>query len=81
LPQLPELTRLQQGKQAFGGLTRREQEIAALIAKGKSNREIAAELFITVRTTKTHISSILTKLDLTSRTQIAVWALEKRLPE
>lgn len=79
LPQLPVLTSLQQTKKSFGGLTRRERQVAALVAEGKSNKEIAAELFITVRTTKTHITNILTKLDFTSRTQIATWAVEKGL--
>ena len=79
VPALPDLTPLQQSKHAFGGLTRREQQIAVLVARGKTNKEIAAELFISIPTTKTHITSILTKLDLSSRTQIAAWVIEKRL--
>jgi DNA-binding CsgD family transcriptional regulator len=81
LPLLPDLTPLQQSKQAFGGLTRREQQIALLIAQGKTNKEIAAELFISLPTTKTHITAILTKLNLVSRTQIAAWVIAKRLNE
>lgn len=81
LPALPGLTSLQQSKQAFGGLTRRERQVAILVAQGKSNPEIAAELFITVRTTKTHITNILTKLNFSSRSQIAVWVVEKGLLE
>jgi DNA-binding NarL/FixJ family response regulator len=54
-------------KKTFEGLTQRERAVAALIARGKSNREIA------------HVSSILSKLNFTSRTQIAVWAIEKGL--
>jgi DNA-binding NarL/FixJ family response regulator len=79
LPVPADLTPLQQSKQALGGLTRREQQIAMLVACGKTNKEIAAELFISIPTTKTHITSILTKLRLASRTQIAAWVIEKRL--
>ena len=53
------------------GLTRREQEIAALIAQGLSNREIAARLVISSRTAETHVGNILNKLGLTSRAQVA----------
>jgi DNA-binding CsgD family transcriptional regulator len=63
-------------KQAFGGLTEREREVAALIAKGKSNREIADQLVVSYRTVETHVGAILSKLAFTSRAQIAVWAVE-----
>ncbi|HEY6410476.1 MAG TPA: tetratricopeptide repeat protein, partial [Ktedonobacteraceae bacterium] len=66
-------------KKTFEGLTQRERAVAALIARGKSNREIADELVVAPRTIETHISSILSKLDFTSRTQIAIWATEKGL--
>jgi len=66
-------------KKAFEGLTQRERAVAALIARGKSNREIADELVIAPRTIETHVHSILTKLGFTSRAQIAVWAAEKGL--
>jgi DNA-binding CsgD family transcriptional regulator len=66
-------------KKTFGGLTERERAVAALIAQGKSNREIADSLVVAPRTIETHISSILSKLGFTSRTQIAVWATEKGL--
>ena len=66
-------------KKTFEGLTQRERAVAALLAKGKSNREIADELVVAPRTIETHISSILSKLDFTSRTQIAIWATEKGL--
>ncbi|MEO6412898.1 MAG: LuxR C-terminal-related transcriptional regulator [Pedococcus sp.] len=52
-------------------LTRREQEIAVLIAQGLSNREIAARLVISSRTAETHVGNILNKLGLTSRAQVA----------
>jgi len=66
-------------KKTFEGLTERERTVAALIARGKSNREIAQELFVTPRTIETHVHSILSKLGFTSRAQIAVWATEKGL--
>ena len=62
-----------------GKLTVREGEIAALIAQGKSNQAIADTLVVTRRTVETHIGNIMFKLGCTSRTQIAVWAVEKGL--
>jgi non-specific serine/threonine protein kinase len=62
-----------------GGLTDRERETVALIAEGKSNREIAARLVVSEETIKSHVSHILTKLGLSSRTQIAAWAVQKGL--
>jgi DNA-binding NarL/FixJ family response regulator len=59
-------------------LTEREREVLALVARGRSNKEIAAELDITERTARTHVSNILGKLDLASRTQAALWAIEHR---
>jgi DNA-binding CsgD family transcriptional regulator len=56
-----------------GGLTRREQEIAALVARGLSNREIAAASHISERTVESHVQHILDKLGFTNRTQIAAW--------
>ena len=63
-------------RQAFGGLTEREREVALLIAKGKSNREIADQLVVSYRTVETHVGTILSKLAFSSRAQIAVWAVE-----
>jgi DNA-binding NarL/FixJ family response regulator len=57
-----------------GPLTRREGEIATLIARGLTNRQIAAALHISERTAENHVQHILTKLGLHTRTQIAVWA-------
>jgi len=54
-------------------LTRRQGEVATLIAEGRSNAEIAAHLGIAVGTTKDHVHAILTKLNLTSRTQLAAF--------
>ena len=54
-------------------LTAREREVAALIAQGLSNRDIAARLVISARTAETHVQHIMVKLGLTARTQIAAW--------
>ncbi|HLZ63026.1 MAG TPA: tetratricopeptide repeat protein, partial [Ktedonosporobacter sp.] len=66
-------------KQATGGLTAREREVAALIAQGKYNREIADMLVVSERTIETHVSNIMFKLSFTSRRQIASWASERGL--
>jgi non-specific serine/threonine protein kinase len=55
-------------------LTRREREVAVLVAGGKTNREIATALFISERTADNHVQHILNKLGFTSRSQIAAWA-------
>jgi DNA-binding NarL/FixJ family response regulator len=69
----------QLARDQFDGLTARERDIAALIAQGKSNKEIAEVLSLSSRTVEAHISKILPKLNFSSRSQIAVWAVEKRL--
>jgi predicted ATPase/DNA-binding NarL/FixJ family response regulator len=61
-----------------GPLTRREIEIAQLIADGMSNREIAAKLVISQRTAEGHVEHILAKLGFSSRVQIAAWVVERR---
>lgn len=66
-------------KETFGGLTAREREVAALIAQGKSNREIAAAMTVGVKTVETYVTRILHKLGFDSRVQIATWAVEKGL--
>lgn len=60
-------------------LTRREREVLLLVARGKSNREIARELGISEQTVRTHVSSILGKLGLASRTQAAMYAVREGL--
>ena len=60
-----------------GPLTRREQEVAALIARGLTNRQIAEELFIAERTADTHVEHILAKLGLGSRSQVAAWVVKQ----
>ena len=61
-------------------LTRREREVARLIAEGKSNHEIADALVIAERTVEGHVSNILSKLGFRSRAQIAVWVIENTPP-
>jgi DNA-binding NarL/FixJ family response regulator len=58
-------------------LTRREREIATLVAEGLSNKEIADRLVIAKRTAETHVENILSKLGFTSRVQIAMWTSEQ----
>jgi DNA-binding NarL/FixJ family response regulator len=60
-------------------LTPREREILILVAQGKSNRDVADALVISERTARTHVSRVLTKLGLTSRTQAALWAIREGL--
>ena len=60
------------------GLTRREWEIAQLLADGLSNREIADKLVISPRTAETHVEHILTKLGFRSRTQVSAWVADRR---
>jgi len=69
------------GGPRVGGLTRREQQIAELVADGLSNRDIAARLVISQRTAEAHVEHILSKLSFNSRAQIAVWVAERRSPE
>ncbi|MGG0187767.1 response regulator [Bacillus rhizoplanae] len=57
-------------------LTKREKEVLREIAKGRSNKEIAAELHITEQTVKTHVSNVLAKLNVEDRTQAALYAVK-----
>jgi DNA-binding CsgD family transcriptional regulator len=79
LPRPPTPTSRHRAKAAFEGLTERERDVAALIAQGRINREIAESLVVGERTVETHISNILAKLGFSSRRQIAAWAIEKGL--
>jgi DNA-binding CsgD family transcriptional regulator len=61
--------------QPIGRLSRREREVASLITRGLTNRQIADALVIGERTVHTHVANVLAKLELTSRTQIATWGV------
>jgi DNA-binding NarL/FixJ family response regulator len=67
------------GPDRISELTSRELDVLRLVASGRSNKEIAAELAISERTARTHVSRILRKLHLSSRTQAALWAVRERL--
>jgi len=61
-----------------GGLTEREVEVLQLVAAGKSNNEIAAELYLSPKTVSRHLSNIFTKIDVTSRAGATAFALMPR---
>lgn len=79
LPHVRPPSALRAAKQAFGGLTARERQVAGYVAAGHSNRSIAEELVLSERTVEKHVASILAKLGLTSRAQIAAWAVRAEL--
>jgi DNA-binding NarL/FixJ family response regulator len=62
-------------------LTSRELDVLRLVAAGKPNKQIATELSISERTARTHVSRVLRKLNLSSRTQAALWAVREGLVE
>jgi len=64
---------------AKGGLTKRELEVLKLVAAGKTNKQIARDLFLSEKTIDRHLSNILTKLDVPTRTAATAYAYEKRL--
>ncbi|WP_308161870.1 response regulator transcription factor [Bacillus sp. ISL-75] len=68
-----------QEKNLLAELTKRELDVLKEIANGKSNKEIAASLFITEKTVKTHVSNLLSKLELADRTQAALYAVKNQL--
>jgi DNA-binding CsgD family transcriptional regulator len=81
IPKMAVPTDLQSAKAQFGGLTRRQREVASLITAGRSNREIADKLCISERTVETHVTAILSMLNLTSRAQIVAWCVTNGLTE
>jgi NarL family two-component system response regulator LiaR len=66
---------------AHADLTARELEVLRLIARGLQNKQIAAQLHLSEKTVKTHVSAILRKLDVTDRTQAAMYAVREQLAE
>ncbi|MFD1204595.1 MULTISPECIES: response regulator transcription factor [Sporosarcina] len=66
-------------RQPHEELTDRELEILLLLAQGKSNQEIADELFIALKTVKTHVSNLLSKLEVQDRTQAVIYAFQNKL--
>jgi ATP/maltotriose-dependent transcriptional regulator MalT len=79
IPPAQPLTPRQAAKEEFGGLTQRERQVAAVVARGLSNQEIAGELVVSVKTVEAHVTRILSKLGFSSRAQIAAWTVEKGL--
>jgi len=77
IPAAPSPSAGRAAKEALGGLTQRERDVAELVAQGKANRLIARELGIGERTVEGYVASALGKLGFTSRTQLAAWAVEK----
>lgn len=78
------MNRFRQSKQEplpHEDLTEREMEVLQLIAKGKSNQEVADELFIGIKTVKFHVTNILAKLGVEDRTQAAIYAFKHGLAE
>ena len=64
--------------QPIDPLTEREEEVLALVARGRTNAEIATELFVGLSTVKTHVASLMTKLGARNRVEIAMWAYDTR---
>jgi DNA-binding CsgD family transcriptional regulator len=73
------LQRLDAAEASDGELTPREREVAALLAEGLSNSELARRLYISPRTAGVHVSNILTKLGMSSRAEVAAWAVRNGL--
>ena len=63
----------------FDRLSQREREVLRLIARGYAYKEVARELFISIKTVETHVSSVLRKLQLSNRHQLTRWATDRRL--
>lgn len=66
-------------RKLYEDLTKREIEVLSLITKGLTNQEIAEHLFITIKTVKTHVSNILSKLEVSDRTQATIYAFKHKL--
>jgi DNA-binding NarL/FixJ family response regulator len=64
--------------QPVSALTEREEDVLALVARGRTNAEIASELFVGLSTVKTHVASLMAKLGARNRVEIAIWAYDTR---
>jgi len=64
--------------QPIDPLTEREEEVLALVARGRTNAEIATELFVSLSTVKSHVASLMAKLGARNRVEIAMWAYDTR---
>lgn len=73
------MTDLAQQDDELDRLSAREQEVMRLIARGSTYKEAASELFISVKTVETHVSSVLRKLQLSSRNELTRWAVARRI--
>jgi DNA-binding NarL/FixJ family response regulator len=76
----PVARRLGRRPATLAPLTRREEEVAVLVSHGLTNRQIASELFISEHTVATHITKILKRLALSSRSRLSAWVAERGLP-
>jgi len=76
---LDEFSRLARGARAGEGLTERELEVLRLVAQGRTNKEIAASLYISENTVKYHLRNILDKLHLENRAQVVAYAMRRGL--
>lgn len=71
----------QREKSAFEGLTQQEMQVLALIMEGKTNKEIAAELYLSPGTARNYVSNVLSKLSVSNRAEAAAYAIKHRLQD
>jgi DNA-binding NarL/FixJ family response regulator len=76
---LEHLAKPQRSGHDSGGLSPRELDVVKAVARGRTNAEIAAELFVSLSTVKTHLTNVQAKLDARNRVEIAAWAWERGL--
>jgi DNA-binding CsgD family transcriptional regulator len=74
---VPTTTERERRKERFGGLTDREREVVAWVARGLTNAEIARGLSVSSRTVEKHVEHAMAKLGVSSRVQLASWALRR----
>ncbi|MFD7085943.1 response regulator [Streptomyces sp. NPDC059918] len=75
----PRASAAQAARRPAEPLTEREQDVVRCVARGRTNAEIAGELFVSLSTVKTHLANVQTKLDARNRVEIAAWAWESGL--